>query len=163
MGTLQLLSQSSISQSRTLEERLQYLNTFNTVLKSNSSVFSVGTGFPDGDVFIASLLDSDMKRDHFNAPEGTTSIALHVDTNDEGLRTMTSLFFDEDLHEVSRHTAETDFDTLQRPWYKQATDTPHATKPYLFHEIETVGLAAMVKTQQPGVVVALNVTLENWY
>ena len=161
MGTLQLLSQSSISQSSTLEERLQYLNTFNTVLESNSSVFSVGTGFPDGDVFIASLLDSDLKRDHFNAPEGTTLLALHVDTNDEGLQTMTSLFFDKNFHEISRRTAETDFDILQRPWYKQATDIPHATKPYLFHEIETVGLAAMVKTEQPGVVVALNVTLEN--
>jgi len=50
---------------------------------------------------------------------------------------------------------------LQRNWYKQAKDIPSATKPYLFYDIETVGLTAMLKTNKPGVAVSIGITLDN--
>jgi hypothetical protein len=65
-----------------------------------------------------------------------------------------TIFYDEELNELSRSSGEsTGFDPRVRPWYQQATDTPHATKPYLFYDSKVVGLTAMSKTAAPGVVV----------
>jgi HD-GYP domain-containing protein (c-di-GMP phosphodiesterase class II) len=55
----------------------------------------------------------------------------------------------------------TQFDPRIRPWYEQATETPHATNPYVFYESKLVGLTAMSTTAEPGVVVAFDITLDN--
>ncbi|MCK5498736.1 MAG: cache domain-containing protein, partial [Gammaproteobacteria bacterium] len=69
---------------------------------------------------------------------------------------------DDKLKEISRSPGiVTQFDPRVRPWYQQATDTPHATKPYLFYDSKVVGLTAMSKTAAPGVVVVFDITLAN--
>ncbi len=158
-GTLQLLKQLPITRSTTLEQRLQYLQTFIGILQNYPSIFSAGLGFPDGDFFAISLLDSQTKRDHFKPPVNAVLVALHVDTDRYGSHTITSLFYDKNSQEISRTSVETRLDTLQRPWYQQATESPGFTKPYLFSEIKTAGLAAMVKSHEPGVVIVLNISL----
>jgi len=160
-GTLLLLKQSPITLATTLEERLEYLKTFEAIHKSNASIYLAGIGYPNGDWFATSMLDSQIKREYFKSPGNAEFVALHVDTDRYGTHIMTTVFFDKNLQEISRTSAETNFDTLQRPWYQQATETPSETKPYLFSEIETVGLAVMIKTEQPGVVIGLNITLDN--
>jgi HD-GYP domain-containing protein (c-di-GMP phosphodiesterase class II) len=161
LGTLQLLSQSPVTKSTTLDERLQHLKTFRMLLQANPSIYTIGLAFPDRSLFAASLLDSELKRNHFNAPDEAMLLVLSVNTNDKGSQMMTRLFYDEQLNEITRNTTETDLDPFERPWYKQATETPRATKPYLFKELKLVGVAAMVKAEQPGVVVGLNITLDN--
>jgi hypothetical protein len=159
--TLQLFSQSPIVQSATLEERLQYLPTIKTIINSSPSIYSVGIAFPDQDAFIASSLDTDLKRNHFKAPDQATLLILSVDADENGNRLVTSLFYDQALNEIARNTQSTDFNPFDSPWYRQATNTPSATRPYLFREVEVPGLAAMVKAKETGVVVALNITLDN--
>ena len=160
-GTLLLLKQSPVTLATTLEERLEYLKTFEAIHKSNASIFSAGIGYPDGDLFATTMLDSQEKRDHFKSPSNAAFIALNVDTDRYGTRIMTSLMYDKNLQEISRKSAETSFDVHSRPWYQQATELPSSTKPYLFSEIETVGLAAMIKTEQTGVVIGVNITLNS--
>lgn len=160
-GILQLLSQSEIKETTTLEQRLQYLGLFNTLLKTSSSYFTSGITFPDGDTFVTTLLNNDLVRSHYKAPEAAALLILYVETDNTGSRHMLNIFFDEDLREISRNSTESNFDPLQRNWYKQAKDTPSATKPYLFYDIEIVGLTAMLKTNKPGVVVSIGITLDN--
>lgn len=160
-GVLQLLSQSEIKETTTLQQRLQYLGLFNTLLKTSSSYFTSGITFPDGDTFITTLLNNELVRSHYKAPEAAVLLVLYVETDNTGSRHMLNIFFDENLQEISRNSAESNFDPLQRSWYKQAKDTPSATKPYLFYDIEIVGLTAMLKTNKPGVVVSIGITLDN--
>ena len=160
-ATLEILSHSTITQSKTLEQRLEYLKGFKAVLDSNASYFSVGIAFPDGDFFVSSLLNTKKKRNYYKAPQKASWLVLHIDTDLKGARTMSKLFFDDSFNEISRNTIASDFDTLQRPWYIQATDTPKATKPYLFHGIDIVGLTGTLRTMEPGVVFAIDITLEN--
>ncbi len=160
-GTLQLLGQSPITQSKTLEERLGHLKTFELVLKSNASHFAVNVAFPDGDFFSTTLLDNPLSRQHFNAPENAELLAMSVETDKQGLRNMLRIFYDNNLQEISRNSVETGFDPLQRSWYKQAAGAPQATKPYLFYETGALGLTAMLKAPQPGVVIAIDVTLND--
>ena len=160
-ATLEILSHSTITESKTLEQRLQYLKGFKAVLDGNTSYFSVGIAFPDGDFFVSTLLNNQIKRDFYQAPRKASLLVLHVDTDLKGVTTMTRLFFDDSLNEILRDTAVSDFDTLQRPWYMQATDTPSTTRPYLFHGIEIVGLTGVLRTKEPGVVLAIDITLDN--
>lgn len=160
-GILQLLSQSEIKETTTLEQRLQYLGLFNTLLKTSSSYFTSGITFPDGDTFVTTLLNNELVRSHYKAPEAAALLVLYVETDNTGSRHMLNIFFDENLREISRNSTESNFDPLQRNWYKQAKDTPSATKPYLFYDIEIVGLTAMLKTNKPGVVVSIGITLDN--
>lgn len=160
-GVLQLLSQSEIKDTTTLEQRLQYLGLFNTLLKTSSSYFTSGITFPDGDTFVTTLLNNELVRSHYKAPETAVLLVLYVETDNTGSRHMLNIFFDENLREISRSSTESHFDPLQRNWYKQAKDTPSATKPYLFYGIEIVGLTAMLKTSKPGVVVSIGITLDN--
>ena len=160
-GILQLLSQSEIKETTTLQQRLQYLGLFNTLLKTSSSYFISGITFPDGDTFVTTLLNNELVRSHYKAPEAAALMVLYVETDNAGSRNMLNIFFDEKLQEISRSSTESNFDPLQRNWYKQAKDTPSATKPYLFYDVEIVGLTAMLKTNKPGVVVSIGITLEN--
>ena len=160
-GILQLLSQSEIKDTTTLEQRLQYLGLFNTLLKTSSSYFTSGITFPDGDTFVTTLLNNELVRSHYKAPEAAALLVLYVETDNTGSRHMLNIFFDENLREISKSSTKSNFDPLQRNWYKQAKDTPSATKPYLFYDIEIVGLTAMLKTNKPGVVVSIGITLDN--
>jgi len=73
-----------------------------------------------------------------------------------------TIYYDEKLNEISRSLGKkTQLDPRLRPWYKQATETPSATKPYLFFDSKIVGLSAMSKTPEPGVVVMFDITLKN--
>ena len=160
-GILQLLSQSAVTETTTLEERLQYLRLFNTVLKISSSYFTSGITFPNGDTFVTTLLNNKLVRDHYNAPDAAALMVLYVETDNTGSRSMLNIFFDENLQEISRSSKNSNFDPLQRSWYKQAKDMPSATQPYLFYDIEIVGLTAMIKANKPGVVVSIGITLDN--
>jgi HD-GYP domain-containing protein (c-di-GMP phosphodiesterase class II) len=159
-GTLLMLRQSPITLATTLEERLEYLKLFKTIHDSNTTIYSAGIGYSDGDLFATTLLDSQVKRDHFKSPNHAMLVALHIDTDRYGSRIKTSLFYDKNLQEISRQSIETSFDVHQRPWYQQATESPGSTKPYLFSEIKGVGMAAMIKTEQSGVVIGVNITLD---
>ena len=160
-GLLQLVSLSTITQSSSLDERITHLKSFKAILQNNPSHFAAGIAFPDGDFFNTSLLNSQAKRDFYKAPAQASLMALHIDTDTDGTKRMTTLFYDDKLQEISRRTEISTFDTLKRPWYIQARNTPHATKPYLFHNMKVVGLTVMLKTSTPGVVVAIDVTLDN--
>lgn len=160
-AALQLIGQSAIVDTKTLEQRLEHLGTFKTLLENTPSSYEAVIAFPDADVFMAALLNDELKRAYYRAPEAATLLVLSVDTSDDGERTLTSIFFNNDLVEISRTVEPTDFDPFSRPWYVQATDRPSATRPYLFHGINIVGLAAMVKATKPGVVVSMGITLDS--
>ena len=165
-GGLRQFRLSPIIKAETFDERIAYLANFKAVLESESSVLAAGIGYKNGDYLGVSWVDSDYVREKYSAPEGAVFIALYIKRTasepgfDEGKSY--AIYFDEKLNEISRDSgAPSAFDPRLRPWYQQATDTPHATKPYLFYDSKIVGLTAMSKTEEPGVVVVFDITLDN--
>ncbi|MFV9615900.1 MAG: HD domain-containing phosphohydrolase, partial [Gammaproteobacteria bacterium] len=165
-GGLRQFRLSPIIQAKTFDERIAYLANFKAVLDSESSVFAAGIAYKNGDYLGVSWASSDYVSEKYNAPAGATFIVLYIKRSeseadfDQGK--MYVIYFDEKLNEISRNSGEvSQFDPRLRPWYQQATDAPHATKPYLFYDSKIVGITAMSKTQQPGVVVVFDITLDN--
>ncbi len=165
-GGLRQFRLSPIIKAKTFDQRIAYLANFKAVLESESSVFATGIAYKNGDYLGVSWANSDYVSAKYSVPEGAVFIVLYIKRIeseagfDQGKKYV--IFFDKNLNEISRNSGEaSQFDPRLRPWYQQATETPHATKPYLFYDSKIVGLTAMSKTQEPGVVVVFDITLDN--
>jgi len=171
-GGLHQLRLSPVIQAKTFDQRIAYLANFKALLesesslKSESSIFAGGIGYKNGDYLGVSWISSDYVSEKYRAPEGAAYIVFYIKRTEseagfeQGKKYV--IYFDEKLNEISRNSGEVSpFDPRLRPWYQQATDTPHATKPYVFDDSKIVGITAMSKTPQPGVVVFFDITLDN--
>ena len=165
-GALRQFRLSPLIQAKSFDERISFLANFVAVLKSERSVFASGIAYQDGDYMGVSWVDADYVREKYNPPSGAVYVVFYLKKTqsetdfDQGK--MYTIYFDEQLNEISRNRGvASQFDPRQRPWYQQATDIPHATKPYLFYDSKIVGLTAMSKTAEPGVVVVFDITLDN--
>ncbi len=165
-GGLRQFRLSPVIQAKTFADRIAHIEDFEAVLASGSSIFGVGVAYKNGDYLGVASVDSDYIREKYSVPADASLIALYRKRAqaepgfDAGK--MYAVFFDSKLNEVSRDSGvDSDFDPRTRPWYGQATDIPAATKPYLFYDSKVVGLTAMSKTKEPGVVVVFDITLAN--
>ena len=165
-GGLRQFRLSPLIKAKTFDERIAHLEDFEAVLASDSSVFGVGIAYKNGDYLGVASVDTDYVREKYQVPAGASLIALYTKRSqaEPGFAAgrLYAIYFDENLKEISRDPGvDSAFDPRLRPWYKQATDTPTATKPYLFFDSKVVGLTAMSKTKEPGVVVVFDITLAN--
>ncbi|MFV1984627.1 MAG: HD domain-containing phosphohydrolase [Thiohalomonadales bacterium] len=169
-GGLRQFRLSPVIKAKTFKERIAYLPEFQAVLESNPSVFVVGIAYQNGDYLGFTLANSNYVKQNYVVPTGANFMALYFqrslsDSSSEPEikpGKLYSIFYDNNLNELSRNAADgAQFDPHTRPWYQQATEQPSATKPYVYYDTDIVGLSAMTKTTQPGVVVAFAVTLEN--
>ena len=159
---------SPLIKAKTFDERIAWLPGFKAVLESDPSVFAAGIGYENGDYLGFLWVGSDYVREKYSAPEGSSFVVLYVKGAEPGFDPgfdpgkLYAVFYDFELNEISRNSGEdSQFDPRLRPWYQQATDIPHATKPYIFYDSKIVGLTAMSKTAEPGVVVVFDVTLDS--
>jgi HD-GYP domain-containing protein (c-di-GMP phosphodiesterase class II) len=165
-GGLRQFRLSPVIYASTFEERIANLPSFQAVLESEPSIFAVGVGYKNGDYLGVSWVDSDFVRGKYQVPDGSTYIAFYIKNGqaEPGFSAgkLYTIYYDDKLNEIERSLAEeTEFDPRSRPWYQQAKDEPSATKPYLFYDSKIVGLTAMSKTAEPGVVVVFDITLKN--
>jgi HD-GYP domain-containing protein (c-di-GMP phosphodiesterase class II) len=156
---------SPVISAKSYEQRSQYLPAFKAILDADP-VFSVGIGYSNGDYLGFTRTDADYLREKYQVPAGAAYVAFYKTGSqaeaDFEPDKLYNIYYDSELNEISRNRGQaSQFDPRLRPWYQQATDTPHATKPYLFYESKIVGLTAMSKTAEPGTVVVFDVTLQN--
>lgn len=159
-----------VVEATTFATRIHYLANFRAVLTSEPTVFSVGIGYGDGDYLAVTRSDTPYMREKYRVPAGAAFVVFYLnktqDTSDldAGFEAdkLYAIYIDDNLNEIARSEGEdSKFDPRLRPWYQQAIETPSATKPYLFYDSKIVGLTAMSKTNEPGVVVVFDITLES--
>ena len=159
VSALELLALSPIVHADTQENRLASVQQLTTALQNATSVSGIQVGYANGDYFIVRPLSTDSVRETFKAPEQAVFIVDNVTSTDE--RQLQRLFLDSKLNTVAREEpVATDYDPRRRPWYRQAQTRPRAVEPYLFYFIGKVGTTVTLQTSVPGVVVAIDVSLE---
>ena len=165
-GGLRQFRLSPVITANTFSQRIANIEAFKAVLDTDASVFGVGVAYENGDYLSIASVDLDYVRESYKVPAGALLIALYSKRTHSEIGfdagKLYAVFFDDKLTEISRSVGDqSQFDPRTRPWYQQATDEPSATKPYLFYDSKVVGLAAMSKTSEPGVVVVFDITLKN--
>ena len=68
---LKLLVLSPVIGARTFEQRLQYLETFATVLSNDPAIVALQIAYQNGDYFIVRTLRDEAVRTRFSAPDGS--------------------------------------------------------------------------------------------
>ena len=160
-GVLKLLARSPITTAESLEQRLQHLEYFSIVLDNHAAAANLYIGYANGDYFIVRHTKNDDVKAQFNAPANTHLVVDNVETTKLGKRQLSRLFVNDKLDIIAREPGiATDYDPRLRPWYREAGAEPDATKPYLFFFSDDVGITANIKSTQPGVVVATDITLD---
>ena len=158
---LQILAISPLTTAKSFDERLDHLEAISIALKNNPAATSIQIAYPDGGYFIVRSANADIVKSKLKAPESAAFIVENIETDKYGERLLTRLYLDEDLDRISRNPAEpTDYDPRTRLWYLEATHQPVATKPYIFYFTRQIGLTAKLKSREPGVVVATDITLD---
>ncbi len=165
-GGLRQFRLSPVIRAKTFEQRMRYLANFQAVLDAESSVFAVGIGYANGDYLGVSSVNVAYVRAKYSVPQDAAFIVFYIKHGESesafSAGNQYTIFYDDKLNEISRSAAqETQFDPRLRPWYQQASKLPGSTQPYLFYDSKIVGLTAMSKTAEPGVVVVFDITLEN--
>jgi len=165
-GELRQFRLSPLVKEKTFAERISYLENFQAFLESNPSIFAASIAYADGDYLSVALTNTNHIHELYDPPAGAALMSTYIKNTqteqrfDQGYRYL--FFYDAELNEISRRKGkETQYDPRTRPWYQQATGKPQATKPYIFYDSKIIGLTAMSATQEPGVVVMFDITLEN--
>ncbi|MGB5518887.1 MAG: HD domain-containing phosphohydrolase [Gammaproteobacteria bacterium] len=160
-GVLQILAISPITKANSLEQRLEHLEAFSIALSNHPAAANLYIGYSNGDYFIVRHMKNEDLREKLEAPADTLLVVDNIETTKMGKRRLSRLFINEQLEIIAREPAvDTDYDPRLRPWYLEASTQPAVTKPYVFYFSGNVGITAKVKSRQPGVVVATDITLD---
>ena len=162
VGVLKLLAISPVTSAATLDQRLEHLQSFRIVLDNHPAAANLQIAYANGDYFIIRHLRNKELKKTFKAPNSAAFMVDSIEMSQMGRRELTRLFFNRQLEIIAREPAvDTEYDPRLRPWYMEAGTEPVATKPYLFYFTRLVGITAKIKANQPGVVIAIDITLEN--
>ena len=158
---LEMIAISPAATASSLEQRLEYLQTIAIALENHPAAASVQIGYANGDYFIVRSLNDENIKAQFKAPPNAAFMVDNIETNRFGRRSLTRLFHNNKLEVIAREPeAETEYDPRLRAWYIEAGADPATTKPYLFYFSRQVGITAKMKADQPGVVIAMDITLD---
>ena len=160
-GVLRMLAISPITTATTLDQRLEHLQTLSIVLENHPAAANLQIAYSNGDYFIIRHLESTELKERFKAPGSAVFMADNIELSSLGRRELTRSFFNRQLDIIAREPAtDTEYDPRLRTWYTEASPEPVATKPYLFYFSRQLGITAKIKADQPGVVIAIDITLD---
>jgi len=160
-GMLQLLSLSSLVDADTQAARIENLPLLVAALSNSDAVSGIQIGYGNGDYFIVRPLSSEYMRKRFAAPVAASYVVDEIALSEAKERQLTRSFFDKALTLVQKNPPEeTAYDPRERPWYIQAETRPRAIPPFLFFFTRKVGTTVTLRTKNPGVVIAADVSLD---
>jgi HD-GYP domain-containing protein (c-di-GMP phosphodiesterase class II)/HAMP domain-containing protein len=156
-----MIAISPVTTANTLEQRLEHLEAFSIALNNHPAAANLYIGYANGDFFNVRRTNNDDLKKRFKAPGDAMYVVDNIDMSPTGKRSLTRLFFNKQLEIIAREPAvDADYDPRLRNWYIEATSEPAATRPYLFYFSGNVGITAKLKSSEPGVVIATDITLD---
>jgi len=162
-SAVEIIAQGNLPETKTLEQRLNFLPAMSKVLEYNGSVSGFEVGFEDGDFFIIRAVYNEYMRNQFKAPAATRYMVDSIDREDTETVAI-RLFYDKDLNQISSKLVDNaQYDPRERPWYQLAlrSDGYATTDPYLYFFVKKVGITITLESKVKGVVIAADISLDD--
>ncbi len=160
---LSLLRSTSLVRAKTLDDRLQRLQTLSDVLHINALLSSVYVGYADGSFYLVRPLTLDVLRKQYAPPGNATIMVQSMQVVDEK-KNGEFLFFDAKLQLLERR-AQPDyvFDPRTRPWFQKAQGAKAAvfTDPYIFFTTQQIGLTVSQPSLDGSAVFGIDMVLDD--
>lgn len=162
LNSLNLLSHSYISESKTIEQRLEYMELLSSALYIGDSIAAIQLGYENGDYFIVRKLNTDELRNKFDATAETTLLVDNVEFKSHDKSILTRVFLDKNLKKIRINKPEiTQYDPRKRSWYLQAGSKTKAVAPYYFYFMQQVGTTVTRKMHKSNTVIAIDLKLQD--
>lgn len=162
--TLHLLSTSSLASAKTLEQRLQRLQTLADVLAGNPLASAIYVGYDSGEFFLVRPLDTPVVRKLFDAPPMSNFLVQSIERTPSGQVRGEYLFYTASLRLIQRRVqAEYRFDPRTRGWFQEArlTSETQTSLPYVFFSTRQLGLSMSRSGASGGSVFGIDVVLDD--
>jgi len=163
--SVRLLASASISEAKTLEDRIKHMPILAEVIKDEPQITGFEVGYADGDYFIMRPLNTDHMREVFSAPEDARYMVDHIDHGEQGNNRQRRIFLADELEPVGETLSSvTNYDPRLRPWYQEteASSIIQVTSPYMFFFSEQVGITVSRYSVKGNSTVAADITLESF-
>lgn len=158
-----LLSQQSLVQANTLEQRLESLPFLVALLKAQPSVSSVYMGYENGGFFMLTRSEDLISMSNDSPSAGAKWVVQSIQVLD-GKPVGEYLYFAEDLSILAR-IARSDYryDPRTRPWYLGARNRKElfVTEPYLFFTSKEVGVSFSRAASNDAAVAGVDIVLRS--
>ncbi|SHN49877.1 HD domain-containing phosphohydrolase [Desulfovibrio litoralis] len=156
---LRLLSNTVMVNALTVEERIQRLPLFVSVLNENPLTRAVFIGYDSGEIFLVRRASEKGIPFMSDMPETASFIVQSKSLNPEGSFLDQVFFFDAKLHLIKQLEVPYNIDPRQRKWFKLAlaTDDIAVTKPYIFYTTGDVGITVAAHGANKKSVVGLDI------
>ena len=154
---------SSIENPPVPNEQHGMLKKFISILLSKSYIYAMYTGSENGNFYEVINLDIDPKlRKKYKSSQNERWLVVKIFTsNNKKMRIQE--YLDSDLNIVRTTTESTHYNPTKRPWYKKATASNNMikTEPYMFSNLESLGVTYSKKVENTGTVVSIDISLSS--
>jgi len=160
-----LMAHHPVTDAKTLDERLEHLDTFKQALGLSPNLASLFVGYDNGDFFMFRRLpDSPEARTALRAPDGAKYSVQSIEHPAQGPAIGTFLYFAADLSEIKRDDRPdyVSFDPRKRPWYEMANVSLFQIKtpPYVFFSFADIGTTLAWSSSNGRAVIGADITLQ---
>jgi HD-GYP domain-containing protein (c-di-GMP phosphodiesterase class II)/HAMP domain-containing protein len=161
---IRLLGQTSLTQAKTLDERMARLNFIHSALLESPAITSLYLGYENGDFFFTRRFWNDADRSLFKAP---ADAAYQIQSIEQinGVADSQFIYLNQNgeiiLQEARPDYADT-YDPRTRNWFKSAT-TPEKinySPPYVFFSSQKVGTTLSMRSSSGNAVIGADIRLE---
>ncbi len=161
ISVIEMLSTSRITTIHDQAARDGYQKILATILENNPAAANIQIAYPDGIYYIFRSLSSDLLIAAFSAPDGSRFMADYISARDDAGPSLSRRFYDAE-HRLIASPADqpSDYDPRKRSWYIEADQKVSTTSPYVFFFSKQIGITAKKLTDVPGVVIAIDITMD---
>ncbi len=159
---LRILADDPMQYSTDLDDRLERLPVYASILEENPLVTSIYSGFANGEFFLLRRLrDSDS---HFfpDIPAGSRYLLRTITWLPPGIMAVELHFYDDTLQRLQRRPLrDYDYDPRSRNWFRLAMESGETilTPPYVFFSTPEVGLTLARRSMNGTIVNGIDVTV----
>jgi len=159
-GFVKTLANHPIVNTKTTNDRLQYLSYLRSGLDTGTAMSAVYIGFEDGSFFLLREIRENYKP-NFSIPEGSKYLVQTIEVA-EKRSTVLFFFYNAKLEKLDSIVPENyEYDPRTRDWYQSAIAQNETirTDPYVFFTTREIGKTIAYATEKKEAVIGADVTL----
>jgi len=137
------------------------LEKFVTTMQTKKYIYAMYTGYETGEFYEVINLDIDEKlRKKYQTTDNERWLVVKIFTEKNSVIKVEE-YLDKNLNLIRSKSKKSDYNPVKRPWYKKAiaSSTMIRTQPYMFSNLESMGVTYSKKIDNSQTVVSIDISL----
>jgi len=137
------------------------LEKFVTTMQTKKYIYAMYTGYETGEFYEVINLDIDEKlRKKYQTTDNERWLVVKIFTEKNSVIKVEE-YLDKNLNLIRSKSKKSDYNPVKRPWYKKAiaSSTMIRTQPYMFSNLESMGVTYSKKIDNSQTVVSIDISM----